>query len=96
MKTLANTGDVSLRSAKESARGAKTVQSRANDTNCYLLGGGNDLPTASLGKSIAKTLGIPTPDHEHRVKWEIPAQIDVLFLPGLVYLGAGVTHEQTG
>jgi hypothetical protein len=40
--------------------------------NCYLLGGGNDLPTASLGKSIAKTLGKPPLDHEHRVKWEIP------------------------
>ncbi len=72
MKTLANTGDVSLRSAEESARGAKTVQSRANDTNCYLLGGGKDLPTASLVKSIAKTLGIPLVDREHQVKWEIP------------------------
>jgi hypothetical protein len=30
------------------------------------------LTTASLGKSLAKMLGIPTPDHEHRVKWEIP------------------------
>jgi hypothetical protein len=40
--------------------------------NCYLVGGGKGLPAASLRKSIAKTLGIPTPDREQRVKWEIP------------------------
>jgi hypothetical protein len=46
--------------------------------NCYLLGGGNDLPTASLGKSIAKTLGRPPLDHQQRVKWEIPGEYSPL------------------
>jgi hypothetical protein len=36
------------------------------------LGGGNDLPTASLGKSIAKKQGKPLLNREQRVKWEIP------------------------
>ncbi len=43
--------------------------------NCYLLGGGNDLPTASLGKSIAKKQGKPLLNREQRVKWEIPVEM---------------------
>ena len=42
--------------------------------NCYSFGGGKGLLTASLGKSIAKPLGKQLLDHEHRVKWEIPAK----------------------
>jgi hypothetical protein len=48
--------------------------------NCYLLGGGNDLPTASLGKSIAKKQGKPLLNREQRVKWEIPGKTTPLSL----------------
>ncbi len=72
MKKSPNTDDVSLRSAKESARGAKIVQPSENDTKLIPCGSWKGFDNGQPGKSIAKKPGKPLLDHERRVKWEIP------------------------